>query len=93
MKIIGPYGATPVVWLKSCEGLKGKLGLFVDNSCMIYMLWTFYDSTCKHHILYFRLNKNVRHFLTKLGSEEHLKEIHAVKQLFGGFHREINRFV
>ena len=51
MKTIGPYGATCQVWLKSCVFLQGKLGLFVGNSCMIYMLpkicfstllWTFF---------------------------------------------------
>ena len=27
MITIGPYGATSVVWLKSCVHLKGKIGL------------------------------------------------------------------
>ena len=38
MKTIAPYHVTCVVWLKFCVWLKGKLGLFVGNSCMICML-------------------------------------------------------
>ena len=45
MKTIGLYGASCVVWLKSCVCLKGKFGLFVGNSCMICMVQTFCDST------------------------------------------------
>ena len=94
LKTIGSYATTCVVWLESSVCLKRKLGVFVGNSCMICMLQTFCDLTfMQTSYIFFQDKRNGEDFLSELDRKEYLKEIHALKQLFGWFNYELKASV